>query len=81
MPLVSVYASTNTSDYEAKRKFYKALLEKIKAISKRDLMIMGGDLNARVGYDEDGETSLEYMRLIQLMKMGTYYWICVLHRI
>ena len=50
--LLSAYALTLTSSFDAKDAFYSQLDEAIKHITKNEALILLGDFNARVGNDQ-----------------------------
>ena len=53
--IVQVYAPTNDAKSEAKEDFYDQLQSVLEAVPEHDLLIVMGDLNAKVGQVEEGE--------------------------
>ena len=53
--IVIVYAPTNDSESEAKEDFYDQLQSVLEAVPEHDLLIVMGDLNAKVGQVKEGE--------------------------
>ena len=49
--IVVCYAPTNEADDEAKEQFYGQLQATVRRVPKHDLVIVGGDFNAKVGGD------------------------------
>ena len=49
--ILQCYAPTNTSSLESKEEFYEQIKATMEKIPKRDLKILMGDLNAKVGSD------------------------------
>lgn len=52
--IIQCYAPTEASDEELKEEFYSSLRDTVYEISKRDIIIIMGDLNAKVGNDNEG---------------------------
>ncbi|XP_071150457.1 craniofacial development protein 2-like [Mytilus edulis] len=52
--IIQVYSPTNEADKEIKIEFYEMLQAEIEKISKKDLTIIMGDFNAKVGQDNSG---------------------------
>ena len=52
--LLHCYAPTNTANIEVKEEFYKQIQAVVDKIPRRDLRILMGDLNAKVGTDNSG---------------------------
>ena len=67
--LVMCYAPTNDSSEEAKSDFYEQLRAILDSLSDRDVNILLGDLNAKVGSDNSGYEEV----------MGTHGHIMVWH--
>jgi exonuclease III len=51
--VIQCYAPTKTSAEETKEKFY-GLLNTVTKIKKRDIIIVMGDLNVKIGIDDKG---------------------------
>ena len=49
--IVSVYAPTNDASDEEKNEFYESLQSTLNKINRRDIVIVAGDLNAKIGTD------------------------------
>jgi len=49
LTIIQRYAPTETTDKDMKEKFYKQLHESITAVQKRDVMVVVGDMNAKIG--------------------------------
>ena len=49
--ILQCYAPTNTSSLESKEEFHEQIQATMDKIPKRDLKILMGDLNAKVGSD------------------------------
>lgn len=49
--IIKIYAPTEEVSHEEETKFYYQLEESTTLVKKRDIMIMMGDLNAKVGRD------------------------------
>ena len=54
MDILMVYAPTNEADEETKEQFYARLTAVIDQIPRRNMVIVMGDLNAKVGDDNEG---------------------------
>ena len=53
MSLIQVYASTEDRSQDVKDEFYAKLQDTVGGVAQRDLLIVMGDLNARVGNETD----------------------------
>ena len=54
MDIIMVYAPTNEADEEAKETFYDRLAAVIDGRPRRNIVIVMGDLNAKIGEDNEG---------------------------
>jgi len=54
LTIIQCYAPTETTDNNMKEKFYQQLHETITAVHKRDVIIVMGDMNAKIGSDNEG---------------------------
>ena len=54
MTIIQCYAPTEDADIEVKDEFYAKLQEQLSKVSNRDILIVMGDLNAKVGQDNTG---------------------------
>ena len=54
MTVVVCYAPTNNADEEVKERYYEQLQETISRVNKHDVLVVGGDMNAKVGNDNSG---------------------------
>ena len=54
MTIIQCYAPTEDADIEVKEEFYAKLQEQLSKVSNRDILIVMGDLNAKVGQDNTG---------------------------
>ena len=52
--IIQCYAPTNDADDETKEEFYQLLKETTRKLSTRDITIIMGDINAKVGTDNTG---------------------------
>ncbi|XP_068704802.1 craniofacial development protein 2-like [Montipora foliosa] len=66
LTLIHVCAPINDTDEEVKDHFYEKLQTKVKKTPKHDLLVITGDLNAKVGSDVEG-----YERVMGLHGVGT----------
>ncbi|XP_073668649.1 uncharacterized protein [Paramisgurnus dabryanus] len=53
--LIQCYSPTNDADKEAKENFYNSLQTVVNELPKRDIKILMGDLNAKIGKDNLGK--------------------------
>ena len=53
LTIFSIYAPTNVADVSSKREFYNSLKATLKAVPKTDIVLILGDFNARINFDED----------------------------
>ncbi len=58
LKIIMCYAPTNEADPEAKEEFYGKLQNTIQDRTQRELLILMGDLNAKVGQDNSGYTAI-----------------------
>ena len=71
--IISCYSPTNASNDEEKGQFYTELTELTRSIPKHNIILIGGDMNARIGKrkaqgstcnkvtNENGQRLLDYM--------------------
>jgi len=52
--IIQCYAPTEMTDKDMKEKFHQQLHETIIAIQKRDVIIVMGDMNAKIGSNNEG---------------------------
>ena len=52
--VIECYASTNSDNEEAKQEFYNRLQPVLDEMPRRDIKILMGDMNAKVGSDNAG---------------------------
>ena len=55
LTIIACYAPTEEAEEEEKEKFYEQLEEEIRTIPRHDVLMVIGDLNARVGEDNTGK--------------------------
>ena len=55
MTIIACYASTEEAEEEEKDAFYEQLEEEIRTTPRHDVLMVIGDLNARVGEDNTGK--------------------------
>ena len=56
--VVPCYSPTNCSDEEEAKEFYDQLKELIKQVPKHNILLIGGDMNAKIGTEDCKEDSL-----------------------
>ncbi|XP_068713171.1 craniofacial development protein 2-like [Montipora foliosa] len=66
LTLIHAYAPTNVTDEEVKDHFYEKLQTIVAKTPKHDLLVITGDLNAKVGSDVE-----EYERVMGIHGVGT----------
>ena len=49
-----MYALTNDAEDESKGEFYEQLQREVEATPRHDVLIVMGDLNAKIGQDNEG---------------------------
>ena len=54
LTIIQVYAPTNDAEDESKEEFYEQLQREVKATPRYDVLIVMGDLNAKIGQDNEG---------------------------
>ena len=54
LSIIQVYAPTNEAKVEDKDNFYEQLQTVVDSVHKHDILLVMGDLNAKVGEDNDG---------------------------
>ena len=52
--VIQVYAPTNDAEDESKEEFYEQLQWEVEAAPRHDVLIVMGDLNAKIGEDNKG---------------------------
>ena len=52
--IIQVYSPTNNADEEEKEDFHNSLQTTVNSVPKRDILMIKGDLNAKVGKDRTG---------------------------
>ena len=52
--IIQVYAPTNEANIEDKDNFYEQLQTVVDSVHKHDILLVMGDLNAKVGEDNEG---------------------------
>ena len=63
--IIQVYAPTTDADIEERDTFYEQLQEVYDEISKKDIIFINGDFNAKIGKDNKKNQILEFMALVQ----------------
>ena len=51
--IIHCYAQTNSAEFEEKDTFYQHLQTVIQKLPKRDIQVVTGDMNAKIGKDND----------------------------
>ena len=81
--VVSCYSPTNCSEAEEAQDFYDQLTELIKQVPKHNVLLIGGDMNAKIGTedckgdslhintDRNGEFLLNLITECALVNLGT----------
>ena len=59
--VIECYASTNSDNEEAKQEFYNRLQPVLDEMPRRDIKILMGDMNAKVGSDNAGRHEIGVM--------------------
>ena len=54
LTIIQVYAPTNDAEDESKEEFYEQLQREVEATPRHDVLIVMGDLNAKIGEDNEG---------------------------
>ena len=54
LAIIQVYAPTNDAEDESKEEFYEQLQREVVATPRHDILIVMGDLNAKIGQDNEG---------------------------
>ena len=54
LTIIQVYAPTNDAEDESKEEFYEQLQREVVATPRHDVLIVMGDLNAKIGQDNEG---------------------------
>ena len=83
--VISCYSPTNVSTVDEKEEFYAELAELTKNIPKHNVILIGGDMNARIGEsdakgsvynettNENGQHLLDYMQECNLKALNTSF--------
>ena len=54
LTIIQMYAPTNDAEDESKEEFYEQLQREVEATPRHDVLIVMGDLNAKIGQDNEG---------------------------
>ena len=68
--VVSVYAPTFRAPVEEKEMFYSDLQDAVDGVSEQDLLLIVGDLNARVGSTERGSSNVSWPEVRGVQGVG-----------
>lgn len=52
--IIQVYAPTSAPSIEEIEKFYEEISKALDQVSSQDMLVVTGDLNAKIGQDKDG---------------------------
>jgi exonuclease III len=54
LTIIQCYAPTEPTDKDVKEKFYQQLHETVTVVQKKDVIIVMGDMNAKIGLYNEG---------------------------